>query len=319
MSDDKWNPRDAALTASARDSDALGDFYRQHHVIEKIIRTHEPPSGGACNPLGFNDAITLAKRIRALHLLSHPFDGRDDYRAFLTGRCLALKETAEVHSSEPEVEYITAAAKLESTHREHPRWRIGTLAIPAELELAFGVQSFPWLSSRCEMVVREHVARKHEEQITYAGSFAFTLDPESRSSQPEQGTIRVVLAPVEDAIAMSVEAIETSSSPDHWNALEKAAAMLLRCRQPLGDLLRDWAADALDGRAEMPDGRKSAQWPKNELRDLTIVEAIHALQRCGVRVMMSDRSPGDACNAVGRAFSLSEATILDIWKDRRPR
>ena len=227
---------------------------------------------------------------------------------------MSLTEAAEAHSSGRGGEYITATAKLESTHPECPGWRAGTLAISAELESAFGVQSIRWLSSRCKTVVREHVARKYAQQITPSASFTFTLDPESRSSQPARGSILVVLAPVEHAIAHSIQATKSSSGRDYWNALAKVAAMLLRCRQPLGDSLRDWAAGALDGQLKVPDGRKSAQWTDDSLRAITISEAVYALRRCRMPVTMDGRLPGPACEAVANAFSLSEARVLDIWK-----
>ena len=315
MSVDKWNPENAALTHAARDADTLLKFYSEQHAVEKVIREHAAQVGEVCETIGRDDPDSLVRRVKELYLAKHPFNGRDDYLLFLTGTCLTLAKNSEAVSDEPELEYITATAKVECTYGEYRAWNRGIFSIPADLGSAFGVQSLPWLSSRCETVVRELAARVREARYPPDGNFAFTVDPESRSVELEQGSIRLVLAPDEDSIARSVKAAKMGSdSRDHWDALARATAMLLRYRQPLGDALSDWVADALVGRETIPDGRKSAQWPRNKLRDITITEAIRALVRCGMRAMTSDRSPGSACEAVAEAFSLSETTVLDIWK-----
>ena len=135
----------------------------------------------------------------------------------------------------------------------------------------------------------------------------------------EQGSILVMPAPDEAGITSSVDAATMKSDGrDHWNALSAASAMLLRFRQPLGGVLGDWVADVLDGKVTKPDGRKSARWPKNKLRDATIAEAISTLMRCGMQAMTNDRSPGPACAAVAEAFSLSEANGPGIFGRHPP-
>ena len=315
MNVDKWNPGDAAVTRAARNADSLSEFYLEQRVVAEIIAEHTRRFDEACDTIGCDDAVTLAKRIKWLYLMNHPFNGRDDYRAFLAGRCLTLKESPADASSERQVEYITATAKVASTSGEYPRWRGCTISIPVELESAFGVQSLSWLSARCKAVARDRIARVDEGQYSLGGDFAFTVDPASRGVVAEQGSIRVMPAPDEAGISSSVDAAALGSDGrDHWNALSAAAAMLLRFRQPLGGILSGWVADVLDGKVTRPDGRKSARWPKNKLRDATIAEAIGALMRCGMRAMTNDRSPGPTCGAVAKAFCLSEATVLDIWK-----
>ena len=142
MKVDEWNPVDAAVTRAARNANTLSEFYLEQRVVAEIIGEHTRRFGEACDAIGCDDAATLAKRIKKLYLMKHPFNGRDDYRAFLAGRCLTLKESPEDASGERQVEYITATAKVGTTSGEYPRWRGCTISIPAELESAFGFSPF---------------------------------------------------------------------------------------------------------------------------------------------------------------------------------
>ena len=146
------------------------------------------------------------------------------------------------------------------------------------------------------------------------GGFGFSLDPESRSSQPEPGVIPVVPAPEEDTIAQYIE--KAPSRPDLWDALVKAAAMLHRNKQPVGDALQGWLTEAAGRETQRPKGTKAEKWPENALRDFAIREAIRALERCGVKAATNDREPGSACVVCAKVFMLSAATVFNIWKRR---
>lgn len=121
-------------------------------------------------------------------------------------------------------------------------------------------------------------------------------------------------APIEATIAQYIERAE--SSADHWDALKKAAAILRRHRQPGGKVLRDWAMDVFGGLAKQPKGSTASKWPRDALHDYAIVEAIAALERCGMRAVTFDREPGPACELVGRVFNLSPKTARNHWKKR---
>ena len=260
---DEWNTNATAYTLAAMDSDpdsdALLRFYQEHYEIENAIREHESLYQATGESIREGDAVALATRIRNLHL-SHSFDGHADYIAFLAGQCLKLKE------GQAAGEVCTAIAKLEvkTPPPAFPKWR-GTsrtirLTVPAELNAAFGAQSFAWLRYRSEDFARDYERKgfppdSPSSRLFDGGSFTFFLDPESRGSQPESGAVPVVLAPDEATIAEYIK--RTASSPDVWDALVKAAAILLRSRQLLGDALSDWAADALDRQAQRHKGTRA--------------------------------------------------------------
>ena len=241
---DEWNTNATAYTLAAMDSDPDSDtlirFYQEHYEIENAIREHESLYQATGESIREDDAVALATRIRNLHL-SHSFDGHADYVAFLTGQCLKLKE------GQAAGEVCTAIAKLEvkTPPPAFPEWR-GTwrtikLAVPAELNAAFGAQSHAWLGYRSEDFARDYERKgfprsSPSSRLFDGGSFGFSLDPESRSSQPESGAVPVVLAPDEATIAQYTEC--AASSADHWDALTKAAAILRKHRQPGGEVLR---------------------------------------------------------------------------------
>ena len=133
---------------------------------------------------------------------------------------------------------------------------------------------------------------------------------------PGPDAVSVVPAPDEDAIRESIE--HAASCPDHWDALAYAVGVLCKCRQPLGDALGAWTVEALRGGCKRPDARKAAKSPAKALRDHAIIEAVRALERCGMKVMTYCREPGPACDAVAEAFAgkLKPKTVLNIWKSR---
>ena len=141
------------------------------------------------------------------------------------------------------------------------------------------------------------------------GGFALIYDSGKLSEQPEPGSIPVVLAPHEDTIKDYIQC--AASGADHWDALTKAAAMLLRSRQPLGDALSVWKAG---GQTKRPDGRKVTRGRRKALRNSAIIEAIRALERCGRTATRNDESArNSACDAVAEAFGLSYESIRKIW------
>ena len=319
---DEWNIGSIASTQAAKDSDsdALVRFYQEHHEIENAIREHESLYQATGESISEDDAVALARRIRNLHL-SHSFDGHADYVSFLVGQCLKLKE------GQAAGEVYTAIAKLEVKNPPPAfpewggTWRTIKLAVPAELNAAFGVQSFAWLRYRSEDFARDYERKgfppdSPSSRLFDGGNFAFaaSLDPESRGSHLESRAVSVVPAPNEATIRQFLK--DAESSRDSWDALTKAAAILRKHRQPGGKVLRDWAMDVLGGLTTRPKGTTASKWPRDALRDYAIVEAVAALERCGMQAVTSDREPGPACEAVADAFSQSPATVRNHWKER---
>ena len=249
--------------------------------------------------------------------MSHSFAAHADYVAFLAGQCLKLKEGKSVGDAYAASVSLEVANPPPAFPERRGRWRTIKLALPAELNTAFGTQSLAWLSYRSEDFARDYERKgfppgSPSGHLFDGGSFGFTLDPESRGSQPESGAVPVVPAPDEATIAEYV--MRTPSSADHWDALVKVAAILRKHRQPLGDALSDWILCAADRKTRRPDGRKVDRKSRNALRNYAIIEAVRALERCGMMAMTSDREPGPACDAVARAFTLEARTVLNIRK-----
>ena len=318
--DGKWCPENAALQQAADASSAdLAKFYREQQEIEIEIRRYERRYQETREPIARDDADRLAKRIKNLRL-PQPFDGRDDYIAFLAGQCLTLKEGKAAG------EVYTATARLEATGPADRagQWLDVTLAIPAELRLAgpdatFGVQTVQWLYKRCETLARELAIRGFPPDSPAArmfdgGGFAFIID----STPPDRDAVHVVLAPDEDAIREYIE--HATSSPDHWDALACVVDVSTKCRQPLGDALGDalgaWNVAALRGGRKRTDARKAAKAPAKALRNHAIIAAVRALERCGMRAMTNEREPGPACEVCAMVFGLESATVRNIWKKR---
>ena len=320
---DEWTNDATAyrLALAARDSDSLDWFIQERHEIEVTICERESVFRTKGGTISEEDAKALATRIRELHL-SRAFDGSEDNRAFLIGRCLKLKE------GNPAGDVFTAFASLEAADPPpaFSKWRGGwfpiKLAVPAELNGAFGVQSSAWLYHRSEDFLRDYLRKgfppgSHASRLFDGGSFFFSPDHARSSSHPEPNSIPVVPAPDEDTIAQYIE--EAPTSHDHWGALLKAAAMLHRNKQTVGDALQGWLIEAA-GKETRPKRTERVQRNKNALRNFAIVEAIRALVRCGMKVATSDREPGSACVACAGVFALAPATVSNIWKERnRPR
>lgn len=319
---DEWNINSTAYTLAAMDSDsdALLRFYHEHFEIENAIREHESLYQATDESIRADNAVALATRIRNLHL-SHSFDGHADYIDFLAGQCLKLKE------GQAAGEVCTAVARLEVANPppafpEWCGWLTIKLAVPAKLNAAFGIRSFIWLRYRSEDFTRDFQLRGFppgslSSRSLDGGSFAFSLDPESRSSKPELRAVPVVPAPDEDTIAHYIE--RAASSADHWDALVKVAEMLREHRQPFGDALSDWLIEASRlATRRRPKGSTWAKRPANALRNHAIIEAVSALVRCGMKAVTNVREPGPACEAVAVAFSLSPETVRNLWKKRHP-
>ena len=320
--DGEWCPENAALQQAADASSAdLAKFYREQQEIEIEIRRYERRYQETREPIARDDADRLAKRIKNLRL-PQPFDGRDDYIAFLAGQCLTLKEGKAAG------EVYTATARLEATGPADRagQWLDVTLAIPAALQVAgpnatLGVQTVQWLYKRCETLARKLAIRGFPPDSPAArmfdgGGFAFTFNPGSHE-QPEPESIPFVLAPDEATIAEYIE--RAASHPDYWDALACVADVLNQCGQSPGVALGTWIVEVLPGR-KRPDLRKAAKAQAKALRNHAIIAAVRALERCGMRAMTNDREPGPACDAVAEAFSGSETlrpkTVLNIWKSR---
>ena len=328
---EEWNPQYAALVRAAGSSwDAHVRFSREQTELDVEIWKHERRYKEKGKAIAYKEAVALAVRIKDL-ILPEGFDGRPDYIAFLAGRCLTLKEgraTGKVY---------TAFARLEVVNISQWRgaWWTVNLAIPAELRVAgpdappLGVQTPDWLCRRCEDVARE-LARGESppgspaSRMFDGGGFDSIRESWKLREQPEPDSIPVVLAPHEDTIKEYIQRAESGAthSVDYWDALEKAAAMLLRSQQPLGEALGDWKAREIDGQTKRPKGSKAKQGCREALRNSAIIEALAVLQRCGLPVSRnhyyreSSKLPPAGCDAVAEAFNLGRDIILKIWGKR---
>ena len=337
---DEWNPQHAVIVgAVGSHSDVFARLYRERHELDAAIAEHEQQfkEKGEDEAITDKAAVALAVRIKDLRL-SEDFDGRHDYIAFLAGRCLTLKEgraTGKVY---------TAIARLEVVNISQWRgaWWTVNLAIPAELRVAgpdappLGVQTPDWLSRRCEDVARELARRDSPpgspaSRMFDGGGFALIYESGKLSEQPEPDSIPVVLAPHEDTIKDYIQ--RAASSPDHWDALEKAAAMLNRSQQPLGEALGDWKAREIDGQTKRPNGQTAAKRPRNALRNFAIKKAIAVLERCGIpptrhrdklsrtgiRRRRLGHNPSSGCIIVAKVFGMKNpVTVENVLRPPRP-
>ena len=334
--DGEWHPEHAALQQAAGDWGALVDFYREQRKIGIEILRYErqyQETGEAKIP--FADAVNLAKRIKNLRLLE-PFDGRADSIELNAGRCLILKK------GQAAGEVYTACARLEVVNI--PQWRGAwwdvTLAIPDALQAAgpdatFGAQTVQWLRERCEPLARELAIRgvppdSPAARMFDGGGFGLTFTVGKTEPEPAPDAVPVVPAPDEATIAQYIE--HAASCPDHWDALEYAVKVLRQFGQPLGDALTGWLVE----RSGRPDGRKAAKLPANTLRNHAIIEAVRALERCGIPPTRnrdkrwlarahgwegeidSDYNPPSGCAIVADAFGngLTERAVAAIWEKR---
>lgn len=335
---DKWNRGNIAYALAAKDSDgALGRFCQEHCEIEIAICERESLDQETGESISEDDAVALATRIKNLHL-SLSFDGPADYVVFLAGQCLKLKEGKSVG------DVCTAFASLERANPppSFPEWR-GTwqtikLAVPAGLTSAFGVQSSVWLGSRCEDFARDYERKGFppgfpSSRLFDGGSFGFSLDPASRSSQPEPDSIPVVPAPDEATTSEYVK--RAPSSADHWNTLVKVAAILREHQQPFGGALSEWLIEAAKLEVKRPRRSTAVKWPANALRNHAIIEAVRALERCGIRATRNRdenwiarahgwegkrdpdyNPPLSGCALVASAFGITERAAISAWDSR---
>ena len=328
---DEWNPQNAVIvSAVGSHSDVFARLYRERHELDAESAGHKRlfNEKGKSYKIAYKAAVALAVRIKDLRLLEG-FDGRADYIAFLAGKCLTLKEgraTGKVYTAIARLEVVNIPAW-------RGRWWTVNLAIPAELRVAgpdappFGVQTPDRLSRQCEDVARE-LARcgsppgSPASRMFDGGGFAFSYDSGKLSEQPEPDSIPVVLAPHEDTIKDYIQRVESSAdhSVDYWDALKKAAAMLLRSQQPLGEALSDWKARERDGQTKRPDGREFARSAANALRNSVVNETVEVLELRGDSPTRNNASaPNSACDAVAEVFGLSYKTIETVWGDARRR
>ena len=247
------------------------------------------------------------------------FNRHDDYVAFLAGQCLKLKEGKSVGDVYAAFLSLKVANPPPAFPEWRGSWRTIKLAVPAELNTALGTQSQTWLGYRSKDFARDYERKgfrpgSRSFHLFDCGSFGFTLDPENRSSQPESGAVPVVPAPDEATIKQYIE--HAASKADYWDALVKAVAILREHRQSGGEVLRDWAMDVVGGLATRPSRTTAAKQPKHALRNHAIIEAVRALERCGMQAATNDREPGPACEVAAKVFSLSSARVRNIWKKR---
>lgn len=333
---DSWDPTHAALVSAADDSDALMEFYKAQTNIENELLEHERRYQETGEPIASDDAVALARRIKELHA-NHSFTGRDDYVAYLAGQCLKLKE------GRAEGDVYAALARLEAKDPPagFPRWFTFKLAIPVEIQaggvdLSFGVQTSAWLGCRLESFLRDRErqgfrpgGRSH--RLFDGGHFTLVPDPEHVTKEPAEGAVPVVFAPAEGAIREFISHVQ--SSADYWDALNKAVKLLAAHGQPLGEALQGWIVN----KPERPDGRKVAKSPRNALRNHAIIEAVRALERCGIPrtrnrdrrwlarahgwngEVDSDYNPQSGCAIVATAFDMERRAVEEVCENHARR
>ena len=306
---DTWDPTNAGLIRVAGDSGALGEYYERWSEARATFRKHVLDHQETGEPIAEDDARELAMRVKAL-CLDEGFSGPDDWRAFLTGQCLTLRlADGPVHGGE----FASANVMLKPTYPEHPGRRNGILAFPAELVSAFGVQTCAWLSTRLESVWREVVACAVGEPSSRSGDFGLVLNCCPRA-KPEPESTLLVPAPNGDVIADF--ASRASTKINCWEALERAAVILIRRRQPLGDALSDWLADALSGLSSKPKGTTRKRAAGNALRNMALNEVVCALVDCGLpKAGDFGDTRVSACAIAGDAFGMGrgEAEPGQAW------
>lgn len=320
---DTWNPENIAHTRAAKDSDEAFDrFLKEDTDITRTIEEYASLRRETGKSISGDDAEALAVRIKNLYF-DLPFDGRADYLDFRAGGCLKLKEgepsgylftvCVDVTIANPP----SAVPELRGTRLQN------TLAVPIELTGAFGARSNAWLAGRSAEFAREYERKRFtpappSDRLFDDSEIRFSYSLSRISPQPEPGSIPVVLAPNEAAVTAYIEAAR--SEADYWEALVKAAAALRKQRQPFGDALNDWLIEAASRNRSEPYGTTVEKWPADELRNRTIIKAIAALERCGMKATRNDVSPPrSACDAVARAFGMKFARVMDIWKARSHR
>ena len=149
---DKLNVHAIAYTLAQNSEDTSVRFFLERNAIENTIRAGES--------VGENEAVALVGRIRNLYL-SDSFDWHAYLPTFLAGRCLKLKEG----QTAGEVFTVMAMLKAKNPPPAIHEWRGPMLrqtiniAVPAELKIAFGVESAQWLYDRSEDFARDY-ARK---------------------------------------------------------------------------------------------------------------------------------------------------------------
>ena len=297
---DKWVPTNARLICMAERHKEMNrvhvKYYKIWREVYATIGKHKREYQGAKKKrISKEDALKLAKRIKTL-CLDKRFSGPDDWRAFLTGQCLTLKPAGGPVRG---CEFASADVML----LPNPGWRKGKVSFPAELVSAFGVQTSAWLNARLESVWREFVARVAGESSSRSGDFGFVLNRSPRP-KPEPGSILLLVpAPDEERIADSASRAPTKI--DHWEALARAAEILRRYRQPLGDAMSDWAVAVLKKPSLKPKGSTRKQAADHELRNLVLNEVVCVLVDCGLRKAgESSDTRVSACGIAAEVFEI---------------
>ena len=215
----------------------------------------------------------------------------------------------EVDGAVHGAEFAFANVMLKPTHPEHPEWRKGILAFPAELESAFGVRTYAWLNARLESVWRKVVARTFGEPSSQSGNFGLVFSWSPRP-KPAPGSILLVPAPIDDTIAEFTTSARQKI--DYWESLARAAEILRRYRQPFGDALSDWAVAVLTETFSKPGKTTRSRTTDYALRNMVLNEVVCALVRCGVRKSGDSRDiRKSACEIAGDALGMKGKAVGD--------
>ena len=115
----------------------------------------------------------------------------------------------------------------------------------------------------------------------------------------------------------------SEKKPDYWEAVCLIAARLLRENTPLGEDLRLWLADVMDGERKQPKRKPGKRPYANVGRDIHVRAAITVLEGLGLRPTRNAESAQreSACDAVAEVLAefrqaLSYEAIAKVWNDR---
>ena len=176
---------------------------------------------------------------------------------------------------------------------------------------------------------REH---NHNLRVTFEQAKAVIrpiLDPVGFNETPSRGPVymRHWFGQQPMGYGKSTEALRryiklSEKKPDYWEAVCLIAAVLLRENTPLGEELRLWLADVMDGERKQPKRKPGKRPYTNVGRDIHIRAAIVVLEGLGLRPTRNAESAQreSACDAVAEVLAeyrqaLSYEAIAKVRND----
>ncbi|MFD0860114.1 hypothetical protein [Roseovarius aquimarinus] len=166
------------------------------------------------------------------------------------------------------------------------------------------------------MTLRRFIISDGEEHSEFTNEILAGARPD-----PDKGHTAIFAHDVEKA---AIElASEIASEPLSFDAAILLVSKQIRLNRPIPDVLREWAADALEGRIKRPKGRGKHQGA-TKFRDRLIARLIRdVVDMTNLAASSNAREDGSsACNAVAEGFRLlrlqpdSYESMIKIWRRR---